>query len=875
VTGDAPTGDAPTGDAPTGEAPAAGTLAGTGPAGRPVRATYRVQLHDGFTFADAAELVPQLAELGISHLYLSPALEAVPGSMHGYDVVDPTRIRASLGGEEGLRALAAVAHDAGLGLILDIVPNHVGLVSPANPWWWDVLAHGPDGRYGRHLDVHWQAGAHGQPTLLLPELGERLDEALAGDALQLAHVEDGRTPAWRIVYYDHAWPVAPGTLEACGLDPADVAATTAACRDDREQLRVLLARQHYRLGYWRRANAELDHRRFFDIDTLGAVRVEDPEVFADVHAAVLPLIADGTLDGLRIDHPDGLADPVGYLHDLRAAVGEDAYIVVEKILEHGERFRDSWPVAGTVGYELAAPTLGVHLDPAAGPILDELQARLTGTPLHREALVDEAKRTALSSLFGAEQERVATLAAAAVGRPVEELRAALAELVVVWPVYRTYLRPGIEPVDARDRAVIDHALARAAARAPEHRATLEALTRVLLSGRDDEAARAFVTAFQQLTGPAVAKGFEDTVLYRDLRCVAVNEVGSDPAELGTSVASLHGLHTEVADHRPATMRLSSTHDTKRSEDVRARLAVLAQRPGWWVATADRLAELAAVARTPREDGEGTWPLPVHEHLAWQTAVGTWPIGPGRLSAYLLKAAREGKEATNWLTPDTAYEAALTTYAEVLTTEPALVGALEDAVTAVTGAAAVTSLAMTLTKLTGPGVPDTYQGTEVWDRSLVDPDNRRPVDHASLAAHAAALAEADPGPELAAALMADATDVAGGEGLAKLWVTRQALRLRRDRPELLAPGASYTPLWARGRDAHNVWACVRGGGAVAITPCGAGRLDGTPAALDLGDTTLELPAGRYLDVLAGRRLTGGTHPVSELLAGFPVALYVKE
>ncbi len=863
----------------SGEAPAAATAAGSGPGVRPVRSTYRVQLHDGFTFTDAGKLVPQLAELGISHLYLSPSLEAVPGSPHGYDVIDPTRIRESLGGEDRLRELAATAHAAGLGLLLDIVPNHVGLVSPANPWWWDVLAHGPDGRYGRHLDVHWQPGAHGQPTLLLPELGERLDEALEGTALQLVHVEDGRTPAWRIAYYDHAWPVAPGTLEAAGLDPHDLATTTARCRDDREQLRALLSRQHYRLGYWRRANAELDHRRFFDIDTLGAVRVEDPEVFADVHAAVLPLLADGTLDGLRIDHPDGLADPVGYLHDLRAAAGEDAYIVVEKILEHGERFRDEWPVAGTVGYELAAPTLGVHMDPAAGPILDELQARLTGTPLHREELVDDAKRTALATLFGAEQERVATLAAAAVGRPVEELRAALAELVVVWPVYRTYLRPGLEPVDARDRGVVAHALARATARAPEHAATMEAIARVLLSGRADTAAVAFTTAFQQLTGPAVAKGFEDTVLYRDLRCTAVNEVGSDPGELGASVASLHGLHTEVADHRPATMRLSSTHDTKRSEDVRARLAVLAQRPGWWVTTADRLQSLAEVARTPRMDGVGAWPLPVHEHLAWQTAVGTWPIGPGRLAEYLLKAAREGKEATNWLTPDTGYEAALTRYAEVLTTEPTLIGALEDAVTALTGPAAVTALAMTLTKLTGPGVPDTYQGTEIWDRSLVDPDNRRPVAHDAVAAQLAALTaaapDAVPDPDLVARLLADAADVAGGVGLAKLWVTRQALQLRRARPELLAPGASYTPLWARGRDAQHVLAYLRGGGAVVIAPCRAGQLAGNPASLDLGDTRLQLPAGSYRDVLAGRAVAGGAHRVTDLLAGFPVALYVKE
>ncbi|MFP4310394.1 MAG: malto-oligosyltrehalose synthase [Nitriliruptoraceae bacterium] len=849
---------------------------GTGPAARPVRATYRLQLHDGFTFADAARVVPRLAELGISHLYLSPILEAVPGSMHGYDVLDPGRVRASLGGEPGLRSLAATAHAHGLGLVVDIVPNHVGLVSPGNPWWWDALAHGPDGRYGRHLDAHWQPGPHGQPTLLVPELGERLEEALAGDDLQLAYVEDGRDPAWRIVYHEHAWPVAPGTLEATGLDPAEVADSIARCRRDRQVLRSLLDRQHHQLGYWRRANQELDHRRFFDVDTLGGVRVEDPEVFADVHAAILPLVADGTIDGLRIDHPDGLADPVGYLTDLRAAVGPDTYLVIEKILEHGERFRPEWPVAGTVGYELAAPTLGIHLDPAAGEILDDLQTRLTGTELHRGRLIDDAKRTALEVLFGAERARITAFAAEALPELAdEELAQALTELVVVWPVYRTYLRPGRAPVDPRDTVVVDRAVAHAAARRPELAGTLARLAALLLHTPEaDPDAEAFVTAFQQLTGPAIAKGVEDTVLYRDTRFTAVNEVGSHPAEVGASVAELHGLDVEVAAHRPATMRLSSTHDTKRSEDVRARLAVLSQRPRWWVATVAELEAATAHLRLDAPDRGGSWPLPAHEHLAWQTAVGTWPIGADRLHGYLLKAAREGKEITDWLTPNEAYERALERYARALTEEPALLALLERAVADIAAAGHVTALAMTLTKLTAPGVPDTYQGTEVWDRSLVDPDNRRPVDHDRLAGLAADLAGREPSAALAGELLGGLGDPRD-DGRAKLWVTRQALRLRRDRPDLLAPGASFAPLWARGRDARKVWAAVRGGGAVAVVPCRVAQVPGPPDALDLGDTTLELPTGRYLDVLAGRRTTGGERTVTELLAGFPVALYVKE
>ncbi len=828
---------------------------------RPVQATYRLQLHDDFTFADAEGVVPRLASLGVSHLYLSPALEAVPGSTHGYDVVDPARIRASLGGEEGLRALADTAHAAGLGLILDIVPNHVGLVSPGNPWWWDVLAHGPDGRYGRHLDVDWMPGAHGQLTLLVPELGARLPDELAGDALQLAHVRDGRTPAWRIVYHEHAWPLAPGTLAAAGFDPDDVLTTTRVAREDRDRLADLLDRQHYRLGHWRRANDELDHRRFFDIDQLGAVRVEDPEVFADVHAAVLPLIADGTLDGLRVDHPDGLADPVGYFERLRAAVGPDAYVVIEKILEHGERFRDTWPVQGTVGYELAAATLGVHLDPAAGPILDDLQATLTGEALHRPTLHDDAKRDALEALFGAEQERLQDRASAVVTADRAELAGALTELLVAWPVYRTYLRPGVARPDPRDLAIVERAVAQATARRPELASILAQLATALT---DPDGDAAFVTGFQQLTGPAIAKGLEDTVLYRDTRLLAACEVGMDPGHPGASIADLHALTAEVAAHRPATMWSSSTHDTKRSEDVRARLAVVSQDPRWWVDTVLELRMLAAEARG------SAGPLPVHEHLAWQTAVGAWPIDADRLSAYLVKAAREGKQATDWLTPDTAYEEALEHYATLLVTDPALRAALERAVARVAVPGWITSLAMTLTKLTGPGVPDTYQGTEVWDGSLVDPDNRRPVDHARLAAVTEELAGREPSPALAAELLEDL-----GDGRAKLWVTRQALRLRRARPDLLAPGASLRALTAVGRDAEHVVATERGGGAVAIGPARVAALAGPPGALDLADTALTLPAGHYLDVLAGRRIDGGEHPVSGLLAGFPVALYVRE
>ncbi len=830
---------------------------------QPVRATYRLQLRPGHGFAAAADLVPQLAELGVSHLYLSPVLEAVPGSTHGYDVVDPTRVRDELGGEPGLRALAGTAHAAGLGLVLDIVPNHVGLVSPANPWWWDTLAHGPDGRYGRHLDIHWRPGAHGQPTLLLPELGRPLADELADADLQLDHVVDGRAPAWRVVYHDHAWPVAPGTLAAAGLDPDDPDRTRAVVNEDRDRFAALLERQHYRLAHWRRANEELDHRRFFDVDTLGALRIDDPQVFDDVHATVLGLIHEGLVDGLRIDHPDGLADPVGYLRTLREAAGADTWIVIEKILEAGERLRHTWPVDGTVGYEFADLELGVHVAADAGPVLDRFQARLTGSPVDRTALVEDAKRTALTSLFGAERRRlVAALRAAWPGATVGEAEAAdvVEELLVAWPVYRTYVRPDPGEIGHVDREIIEHAVAYVRAARPDLGDHLEVVAALLCLDQRSDAADHFVTAFQQLTGPAVAKGLEDTVLYRDLRFVAGNEVGGDPSRLGRAVSQLHAANADAAGHRPATMRLSSTHDTKRSEDVRTRLAVLSQRPDDWVRTVDDLRDRLARRRT------GAAPSPAHEHLALQTVVGTWPIDEARLGDYLVKAAREGKEHTDWLSPDADYEAALVDTARLLVTDEVVAPAVAAAVDEVREPGWLTSLSLVACKLTAPGVPDTYQGTELWDHSLVDPDNRRPVDHAARARLLADL-RGDPDPAAVIARL--------DEGLPKLWLIRQALALRAERPAAFGPDGGYLPLWAVGGRADQLVAFVRGGQVATLAPVQLARLGPRFVDWDLGDTTITLPPGRWTDRLTGVTHPGGTQPLAGLLARFPVALLARE
>ncbi len=826
------------------------------------RATYRIQLVEEQGFDEAAGLVDHLARLGVSHLYLSPALRAAPGSRHGYDVVDPTRIREELGGEDGLDRLRDAAHAAGLGLILDIVPNHVGLVSPANPWWWDVLAHGPDAHHARHLDVHWRPGRHGQPTLLLAELGRELEEELDDDDLHLAHAATDRSPTWQLVYHDHVWPVRPGSLAAVGLDPDDVEATLAAAGRP-EVLGDLLGHQHYRLAHWRRANDELDHRRFFAIKELGGVRIEDPEVFDDAHSAVLPRIADGTFDGLRIDHPDGLADPVGYLERLRREVGDGPWLVVEKILERHEPYRRDWPIDGTVGYEYADLVLGLHVDGDAGPILDDLHARMTGTRLDRGTLDDRAKRLVIDRLFGTEVERVTGQLSDATGLATDPARRLLVELLAAWPVYRTYVRPDVGEVTEVDRGIIDRAVARVRARHGDLEG-LDPVRDLLLLAHDGPGGRAardrFVSSFQQLTGPVVAKGVEDTSLYRDLRFVAVNEVGGDPGELGRDPGEVHAAHVAAQDERPFTMRLSSTHDTKRSADVRARLAVLSQDPDHWVRTVLRWQELAAPHRGR------TGPTPAHEHLTFQTLVGAWPLEADRLEAYLLKAAREGARATDHLDPDSGYEADLARFARALLDDAAFVADLEDVVDGIREAGWLTSLAMTLVTFTAPGVPDVYQGDELWDLSLVDPDNRRPVDHERRRALLGQLAGAPPADDVLARL---------DEGLPKLHVIQQVLAVREARSASFGADGTYEPLWAAGPRAAQVFAFMRGDDVVSVTPRLVRTLGAGFADWRWDSTRLPLPPGRWREVLTGVEHAGGWVAMDDLLSGFPVALLVRD
>ncbi len=755
----------------------------------PPPSTYRLQFGPQLNFADAAALVPYLASLGAGAVYTSPLLASRPGSTHGYDVADPRRVSDVLGGEPGRLVLVAAVRAHGLALVADIVPNHVGVaVARANPAWWDVLRHGPDSAYAHWFDiVGW--------PLRLPVLADTPDALtdpwVDGDLLR---------------YHEHAFPLAPGTAKAGTPEQVHEA-------------------QHYRLVCWR---ADLGYRRFA-VSEVAAVRVEDPEVFEGTHGEVLRWVAEGDADGLRVDHPDELRDPGGYLHRLRERA-PDAWIVVEKILESGEELPRSWPVAGTTGYDALAEVDGVLVDPAGEAAFTALDTELTGMRTEWAQLVHDCKLDVATDMLGAELRRLAALVP-----DIPEAADALAEVLACFPVCRSYLTPGV-PTQGGEH--LDQALAIARQRRPDLDPALTGLASRLWDPGDELAIR-----FQQTSGAVMAKSVEDTAYYRWTRFVALNEVGGDPARFGIDIDAFHAAAARREEIAPHGMTTLSTHDTKRSADVRARLAVLAELPGVW---ADAVREFTELAET----AGATVPDPALGHLLWQTLVGAWPLPADRLHGYLEKAIREARTRTSWSDPDDGFETAMHVVADAALEDPALCSAVAQMAARITPPGRSNSLSATLLQLTMPGVPDVYQGNELWDLSLVDPDNRRPVD---FAARADLLARIDQG-------WLPAVDASGA---AKLLVVSRALRARRDHPDRFT---GYTPLHATGQAASHAVAFARRGVIAVATrlPVGLAAHDGW------GETTLPLPEGTWTDALTGAQATGDVRLI-DLLTPYPVAL----
>ncbi|MDN3021678.1 malto-oligosyltrehalose synthase [Streptomyces sp. S.PB5] len=765
-------------------------------------ATYRLQLQPEFDFDAAAAAVPYLASLGVSHLHLSPVLEAVPGSLHGYDVVDHARVRDELGGEDGLRALAATAREHGLGLVVDIVPNHMAMAPRHNRALWEVLREGPKSPYARWFDIDWEAQG-GQ--VLLPVLGGPLGSVLGelradGDVLR---------------YYDHVFPLREGTEEL--------------------PLPQLLDAQWYRLAWWRLARTELNYRRFFSISELIGVRVEDPEVFEATHAKILQLLHEGVVDGLRIDHPDGLADPDGYLRRLHEATG-GRWTVVEKILADGEPLPASWPVAGTTGYDALRHIDGVFTDPAGfGELLGQYRrfaAPQTDRGGHWEATVRRAAYKVVTHELAAETERltrvVARLCAASQEPALRDrapwaLRTALQELLVRMEVYRPYASVDAASVVTEEAAQE----ARQAFVVPEEAGAVDVVRDLVLGRAGDGPDRVeFATRFAQTSSALRAKSVEDTAFYRYVPLLSATEVGGDPGAPAVSPDDFHAYCARVQRDWPATGTVVSTHDTKRSADVRGALAVLTECPQRW---ADVLAE---VTRT----GEGV-PDAQLAWAAWQTVFGLGPAEAERVQGALLKHVREAGLYTSWTEQEPPYEEAVAAF---VAAGPC--GAPGERVAAFRSALGpsvrANVLGTALVHLTMPGVPDVYQGTEAEYRALVDPDNRRAVR----------FPPADPGEK--------------GE------VTAAALRLRARRPEAFGDSATYAPLPAEGPAAAHCLAFARSGDVVTAVTRLSLRL---AEAGGWRETRLPLPPGRWADVLApGREFTGQAR-VAELFEGLPVAL----
>lgn len=804
--------------------------------------TYRLQIHAGFGFDDAAAQVDYLSKLGVTHLYLSPILQPEPGSSHGYDVIDHSVVHEEAGGREAFDRLVARAHAQGLGILVDVVPNHMTIPDqPAlNAPLWALLRDGQDAATAQWFDIDWQAAGG---RVLMPVLGGSLEESLAAGELSVGRGgPSGDEPVVR--YFDREFPIRPGT--------------------EHLPLRRLLGAQAYELADWRRAQTDLNYRRFFDVTTLKAVRVEDPEVFAATHELLLDLFRGGAIDGFRIDHPDGLADPEGYLTSLADATG-DAWVVAEKILEGHEELPDQWRVCGTTGYDALLRVQQILTDPTGIATLDRLWAEHAGADQDFATVVRDAKEHVVDEVQAAEVNRLTRLALTVDPDADEaDVRAGLRALLVGMDRYRAYLRPGEPP--APDQLEVLHAAvarARAALGAGPHpgldlvAALAEGTAPHAPSSDEVRAATAeFVVRFQQTCGPVMAKGIEDTTFYRWFRLAGANEVGGDPTTPSIDRAAFDAFCARQLAHWPVTMTSLTTHDTKRSEGVRARLMVLAERADAWDRWVHAASGLGVDVRT-RQGSDPARVDPATEYLLWQTIVGSWPISADRIEGYILKAVREAKTHTAWVDGDERYEAAVASFARELVEDPAVIAHVESWLADSAVAIRANILGQKLLQLTMPGVPDTYQGTERVTLTLVDPDNRALVDFAT---GADILERLDTG--------AQPSDL----DEEKVLVTATALRVRRDHPQwFVGTEATYAAV----PGPEHVVAFARGDGSgpqvVTVLTRWAQRLSESGG---WGEQTLELPEGRWRDLLADEREYTGIVPLAELLARRPLALLVR-
>lgn len=812
--------------------------------------TYRLQLTSDFTFADAREVLPYLVALGVTDVYLSPILQAVPGSRHGYDVVDHTRVSADLGGRDGFEEFSVDAHEQGLHVIVDIVPNHMAVPTPVwlNHALWSVLKHGPESGFSRWFDIE------PDDQVLMPVLGARIGQVLARGELSVDHMvvptepDLGEQPVLR--YFDHVFPVVEGTESL--------------------PLAVLLERQHYRLAHWKVGDEELNYRRFFDVDTLAGIRVERPEVFDATHELLLDLFEAGFIDGFRVDHPDGLADPRGYFRRLSERTG-GAWIAAEKILDSDEHLPGDWAVAGTTGYDTSWRIHALQVNAGAAMPMGAVMQEVAGdSPSSLHTVVRDAKEQVIATSLAAEVRRVATLVwdicqgdLRLRDHTLRGILQCLRALVVEMDRYRAYVVPGT-PTPQASRDVVMAARARALDTLddPDLEDTLDVIIALVLGdeigsaglstsdGRRSEVA----VRFQQLCGAVMAKGVEDTAFYRWTHLVSLTEVGGSPADFGMDPDSFHAFESILQTTWPATMTAGTTHDSKRSEDVRARLAALTDYPVEWAALVQQLRFVSAPHRPLRLDGRT-------ENLLWQTLAATWsesdPMTVPRLREYLTKAVREQKSWTSWTAPDVEREDELMSLATLCLADPEVVALMDQWSALTAGAQRTCILVSKALQLTVPGVADVYQGSEVTRTSLVDPDNRRPVDFGALAT-------------MLDQVRAGQLDDLDAE---KMRLTTAILHLRqREHWAFVSPEAAYTPLPTS--SGHAV-AFSRGDSTGPRVVTVATRLPHQLAGIGgWVEQTVVLPEGQWVDIVSGRVVQGGPVRLAVLLANDPAVVLAR-
>ena len=872
-----------------------------------------MQLHAGFTFADACRVLLYLKDLGISHVYCSPYMQAAKGSMHGYDVVDQQTVNRELGGEEGHTQFLEKLRQLELGQLLDIVPNHMA-TGAENTYWWDVLENGPSSRFAEWFDIDWNsAEVKLQNKVLIPVLGDQYGHVLNKHEIAIQY--DGES--FTVHYFDHVFPLAPRSLaiplataaryinvpilnfiadslarlpspdstaedvqaarhrdktilydllkRACKEEPDVLAAIMRAVDEinrNVDALDTLLNLQNYRLAYWRTADQELGYRRFFDINTLIGLRVERARVFNATHFRVLEWLKNGDLDGVRVDHPDGLRDPEQYFERLRTNAPQ-AWILAEKILQPNESLRPNWPIAGTTGYDFMNVCNQVLVNGEGLAALTPIYSNFIAQTEDFDSLVHSKKLNVQHDALAADVNRITQLFVEICENNRDrrdytraEIRRAIREVAASFAVYRTYVAPERNVIADEDTVQVRKAVELAKTQRADIDGDLFDFIGDILTLRSrGDLETEFLQRFQQFTSPVMAKGVEDTTFYCYNRMIGLNEVGGAPELNGISLEQFHSYFIKLQAEHPKTMNALSTHDTKRSDDVRARLAVLTEIPSQWRSALSRW------SRRNQRFKTGYFPDRNTEFFLYQTLIGAWPIDIGRLTAYMEKAVREAKENTSWTQQNKQFEDALKRFIECLFGSLEFMTEINTFVAGIIAAGRVNSLAQTLIKCTAPGVPDAYQGSELWDLRLVDPDNRGNIDY-----------------ELRQSLLAEIRSGIGVDdimkkmesGTPKLWVIYKSLQLRRQHPEWFSETSDYFPLSVEGPKRSHLVAFRRGESVAVLAPRWNVKLAGA-----FGTTTVEMAAGSWTNILTGEILNGGKVRAQNLFQRFPVALLVKD